>query len=604
MSSLKSTATLFPPSCPQYVPPPTSGQDVTAALPVLANLVGVPNGNAANLATANLVGGKNLGTALLDANEMISLNSLGTRSSSRELAPAESPAPIPPNPDLTAEELAEEHDDPDADASNQEVALLTGRSPRVWLNQLINELKASKDRTRWGFGEKGSALAYLHDVARLAMRIHGPYITISQALTMGLAICTAKDPDNVTNRRASINCDPETLDQYVELARWLLEMAPFLHEFLPALDEDREAVMLLSQSTTMHVRDAQHSSALSRPKSAAGSRQLGSRFRLVKTWRGNPLPAWTTFTQPNPMAPLMLTEPTEDGIVAARHEFDKNLNEFMQGLCNGNIKMNEMGFPLFLYSDGTRPISSDAKDFLIGLCEGDLLMSGYRCVWTSPGSALLPAGASSGGRASISRTHGINCVQGGSIAYIAVLMRHILSSEVDWNHQSFKTFNGEAFFHRIVQLFKCACFATPVLARFQKYVYGTGPDSNTPDTEITDQLALVLEYLEDDDTNGIGHKKRAQLWGLWALPSAHKHIRAAHCFADAPNVDVRALERLLQDGSWPQEAIEGVFNKNVAIAYPNFKFLFTIWMLGRAHWYLEELRGAQSVNGNGKANCH
>ena len=45
-----------------------------------------------------------------------------------------------------------------------------------------------------------------------------------------------------------------------------------------------------------------------------------------------------------------------------------------------------------------------------------------------------------------------------------------------------------------------------------------------------------------------------------------------------------------QDGSWPQEAIEGVFNKNVAISYPNFKFEFTIWMLGRAHRYLEELR--------------
>ena len=44
----------------------------------------------------------------------------------------------------------------------------------------------------------------------------------------------------------------------------------------------------------------------------------------------------------------------------------------------------------------------------------------------------------------------------------------------------------------------------------------------------------------------------------------------------------------IQDGSWAQEAIEGVFNKNVAIAYPNFKFSFTIWTLGRAHKYLED----------------
>lgn len=45
-----------------------------------------------------------------------------------------------------------------------------------------------------------------------------------------------------------------------------------------------------------------------------------------------------------------------------------------------------------------------------------------------------------------------------------------------------------------------------------------------------------------------------------------------------------------QDGSWPQEAIEGVFNKSCAISYPNFKFSFPIWMLGKAHTYLEDLR--------------
>ncbi|KZT53408.1 lanosterol synthase [Calocera cornea HHB12733] len=49
------------------------------------------------------------------------------------------------------------------------------------------------------------------------------------------------------------------------------------------------------------------------------------------------------------------------------------------------------------------------------------------------------------------------------------------------------------------------------------------------------------------------------------------------------------MSRQQPDGSWNQEAIEGVFNKNCAIAYPNFKFSFTIWMLGRAHTYLQGL---------------
>ena len=62
----------------------------------------------------------------------------------------------------------------------------------------------------------------------------------------------------------------------------------------------------------------------------------------------------------------------------------------------------------------------------------------------------------------------------------------------------------------------------------------------------------------------------------------------------------------LQDGSWAQEAIEGVFNKTCAIAYPNFKFSFPIWMLGKAHFYLQELEarpGNGIANGNGKANA-
>lgn len=35
------------------------------------------------------------------------------------------------------------------------------------------------------------------------------------------------------------------------------------------------------------------------------------------------------------------------------------------------------------------------------------------------------------------------------------------------------------------------------------------------------------------------------------------------------------------DGSWPQQSIEGVFNHNCAISYPNYKFYFSIWALGR-----------------------
>ncbi|RIB00665.1 lanosterol synthase [Gigaspora rosea] len=41
------------------------------------------------------------------------------------------------------------------------------------------------------------------------------------------------------------------------------------------------------------------------------------------------------------------------------------------------------------------------------------------------------------------------------------------------------------------------------------------------------------------------------------------------------------VSRQLPTGEWKQEAIEGVFNKNCAISYPNYKFIFTIWALGK-----------------------
>lgn len=40
------------------------------------------------------------------------------------------------------------------------------------------------------------------------------------------------------------------------------------------------------------------------------------------------------------------------------------------------------------------------------------------------------------------------------------------------------------------------------------------------------------------------------------------------------------MERQQANGEWPQEAIEGVFNKSCMISYPNYKFTFTIMALG------------------------
>ncbi|KAJ1950167.1 hypothetical protein IWQ62_006614 [Dispira parvispora] len=40
------------------------------------------------------------------------------------------------------------------------------------------------------------------------------------------------------------------------------------------------------------------------------------------------------------------------------------------------------------------------------------------------------------------------------------------------------------------------------------------------------------------------------------------------------------MSRQQPNGEWLQESLEGVFNKNCTIAYPNFKHIFTVWALG------------------------
>ena len=67
------------------------------------------------------------------------------------------------------------------------------------------------------------------------------------------------------------------------------------------------------------------------------------------------------------------------------------------------------------------------------------------------------------------------------------------------------------------------------------------------------------------------------------------------------------LNRRFQDGSWPQEAIEGIFSKTCTITYPNFRVAFPVKMLGKAHLYLAALKasliGNSKANGSGHNNC-
>ncbi|KAE8228592.1 hypothetical protein CF326_g6472 [Tilletia indica] len=67
------------------------------------------------------------------------------------------------------------------------------------------------------------------------------------------------------------------------------------------------------------------------------------------------------------------------------------------------------------------------------------------------------------------------------------------------------------------------------------------------------------------------------------------------------------VSRQQGDGSWDQELIEGIFNRNCAISYPNYKFAFTIWAIGMAarrfgDWEIVKGANGKATNGEVKTN--
>ncbi|KAF9035290.1 terpenoid cyclases/protein prenyltransferase alpha-alpha toroid [Panaeolus papilionaceus] len=95
-------------------------------------------------------------------------------------------------------------------------------------------------------------------------------------------------------------------------------------------------------------------------------------------------------------------------------------------------------------------------------------------------------------------------------------------------------------------------------------------------------------YKSCERNRWVDHENAQVVQTCWAVMAL---MYAKYPYAEPIRSGVHlVMSRQKQDGSWAQEALEGVFNKTCAIAYPNFKFSFPIWMLGKAHHYLLTLK--------------
>ena len=100
---------------------------------------------------------------------------------------------------------------------------------------------------------------------------------------------------------------------------------------------------------------------------------------------------------------------------------------------------------------------------------------------------------------------------------------------------------------------------------------------------------LISKQMQD---GGWGESYKACETGIWSNHEQSQVVQTAWAvmtlmaaqYPDKNPIDCGIqliMSRQQPNGEWLQEGIEGVFNKNCMISYPNYKFAFTIWALGR-----------------------
>ncbi|OSC96277.1 hypothetical protein PYCCODRAFT_1379482 [Trametes coccinea BRFM310] len=282
------------------------------------------------------------------------------------------------------------------------------------------------------------------------MRMFGPYLSISQAIAMGLSISAAPDLDAARKRSMAlrewqVNC----ISCMYKIAQWILARVPYLSAMLPLLEERPLDLLQIDH----HGR-------------AGRTADLSTLKDHIHDWIPDVSLKITEDDEP------MILSPRIDGVFH-KDRADWGWNSLWTArllikrsarLRHGTKKSNHTTLPSFLYAE----YSGVPDDPLRYLFRSTLLIqaSAYRCIWTSPVSATKEPGVGGTGRASISRVHGIDNVTPENIAYIASLLRHVLSSEMSWKDQDVRVFNGTKFFNKIVDLLNSNGFGRTVLAYF------------------------------------------------------------------------------------------------------------------------------------------
>ncbi|EIW80782.1 hypothetical protein CONPUDRAFT_154780 [Coniophora puteana RWD-64-598 SS2] len=159
------------------------------------------------------------------------------------------------------------------------------------------------------------------------------------------------------------------------------------------------------------------------------------------------------------------------------------------GLRNGTIKVTPRDLPKFLWV-GEKVQKAD--NLFEGFLRGEMLVKAYLTIYISP-SAGIYDDAGSGGRQGNAALHNVRHVSLSSIAYVATLVRFVLSATPKWGQRNGdKDPFSETFYNWILKLLCEAPAADAVwhddlLTWWQQRIFGNdGPDDEANAMEVAD----------------------------------------------------------------------------------------------------------------------
>ncbi|RPD55044.1 hypothetical protein L227DRAFT_615695 [Lentinus tigrinus ALCF2SS1-6] len=369
-----------------------------------------------------------------------------------------------------------------------------GPSPRlaaeVKYHQLLRDINEAKSR-QWNIKSKDSPAACMQHSARLLYRLHNPFVNVAEAVTIGLMLSAGDSPEANEARVAALQISQEKREQCLRVFDWIIDCVPFMRSTLYLLEENPDDALLLGRFLDYHAR-------------AARACDINTIKENIRDWVP---PAWLPEVGASGMTilPGSRYEKKEDlGFStlwtaranvprSLRDQFDRDPDEFCKKILCGEVRVDHTTFPSFVYKEGPYDEGNQAQ----GLFRGEPLTDAFRGVFKGATAARGPPGSNGSGHGSISRIYGLSSVRPESIAYIACLVRYVLSNSPVWEPDN-GAFKGEEFYKRILKVFQNETFAKETLAYWDWYVYGSPlpmPAPTTATTSAQDQADVILQQL-------------------------------------------------------------------------------------------------------------